>query len=122
MKNCSLIFLWILALTACEPNAKEQSITRGKEVYVANCITCHQPDGNGITGIYPSLIKSNKISIDQTKRAVQLISYGSPFEGGMKPIHLSEKEIVDVINYIQNAWENETPAISTTELRAIKNN
>ncbi|WP_422860709.1 c-type cytochrome [Flagellimonas sp. S174] len=122
MKHYSLVLSSLFALAACQPTMKEQSMARGKEIYIANCITCHQPDGNGITGIYPSLVRSNKISMDQTKRAVQLISHGSLFEGGMKPIHLSEKEIGDVINYIQNSWGNETPATSTTELRAIINN
>lgn len=97
-------------------------MARGKEVYIANCITCHQPDGNGISGIYPSLVKSNKISTDQTKRAIQLITNGSPFEGGMRPIHLHKKEIVDVINYIQNAWENEAPMLTTSKLSTLEDN
>ncbi|MEM9363174.1 MAG: cytochrome c [Bacteroidota bacterium] len=121
MKHCSLILSSLFALTACQPTAKDKSMAIGKEIYIANCITCHQPDGNGITGVYPSLLKSNKISLFQTKRAIQLITYGSPFEAGMKPMHLSEKEIVDVINYIQNTWKNNAPLLTKSELKELKN-
>ena len=120
MKPYLLTLSSLFALTACQHTPNEQSMANGKEIYIANCITCHQPDGNGIVGVYPSLLKSNKINVDQTKRAVQLVTYGSSFEGGMKPIDLSKEEIVDVINYIQNTWTNKASVLTTSELEKLK--
>lgn len=122
MKRSLITSLCFLALFSCQPKAEKESITNGKEVYIANCISCHQPDGKGITGTYPSLIKPEGITLNGTERAIRLIKYGSGFDAGMKPISLTEKEIVDVLNYIQNTWENEAPFLTKTQLKQFKIN
>lgn len=75
----------------------------------------------GIERTYPSLVKPDYITMDQTERAIKLIKYGSGFDAGMKPIALTDKEIIDVVNYIQNTWENEAPFLLETELKQFKN-
>ncbi|PKV49087.1 nitrite reductase (NO-forming) [Aquimarina sp. MAR_2010_214] len=117
MKQPLITSFCFLAMFSCQPKAEKESIANGKEVYITNCISCHQPDGQGIEGIYPSLLKSDDITRSQTERTVTLIQFGSGFEGGMKPIMLTDKEITDVINYIQNTWQNKAPFLTKTELK-----
>ena len=59
--------------------------------------------------------------MDQTLRAITLIKQGSAFEAGMKPVALTNKEIRDVVNYIQNTWENEADFLTKAELEQIQN-
>lgn len=94
-------------VAACSSYTPEQEaeLARGKEVYIANCISCHGSDGRGLGGPYPSLIRET-ITEDYAVRARYLIEKGSPGDGGMMPVHLSQKEITEVINYIQNSWGN----------------
>lgn len=122
MKHSLIASFCFLVMLSCQPKAEKESIANGKEVYITNCISCHQPDGKGIEGAYPSLVKSDYITTDQTQRALKLIKYGSGFDAGMKPISLTEKEIVDVLNYIQNTWENEGAFLTKTQLKQFKIN
>lgn len=106
----------VLTVTySCVSYTEEQqaSLDRGEEIYLTHCISCHGPQGDGMSGAYPPLTKST-IQDFHTKRAIDLIKKGSDFEGGMKPIALSDEEITDVVNYIQNSWDNEAPFLEVT--------
>jgi nitrite reductase (NO-forming) len=46
------------------------SIARGKEIYTAQCITCHMEQGEGIESVYPPLAKSDYLMADK-RRSVQ---------------------------------------------------
>lgn len=122
MKHSLIASFCFLVMFSCQPKAEKESIANGKEVYITNCISCHQADGKGIEGIYPSLMKPNYITTDQTQRALKLIKYGSGFDTGMKPLTLTDKEMIDVVNYIQNTWENEAPFLTKTQLKQLKIN
>lgn len=107
LTNGLLLMLFVVA-SACNRMTDEQQAEwgRGKEVYLAHCLSCHGGDGKGLGGAYPSLTREN-ISPDFTARARYLIANGSPGGVGMLPIPISEKETTEVINYIQNAWGNQ---------------
>lgn len=93
----------------------QADLDRGREVYLAHCVSCHGSEGDGNQGFYPALTQ-RPIQEAYTLRAIRLISQGSEFEGGMKPISLSNQEISDVINYIQNSWGNEAALVDSTYL------
>lgn len=106
---------------SCQSNDETsyQELANGKEVYITNCISCHGENGEGINGLYPSLIKPDGIIEAHTHRAARLIKYGSAFGQGMKPVSLSSKEIAEVINYIQNNWGNKAEPVSRSQVDAI---
>ncbi len=112
------ILLCFVFVLSCQRFSEEEqaSLDRGKEIYLTHCISCHGPEGDGMSGAYPSLTK-NKIEQFHTQRAVNLIVKGSGFESGMRPIALSDEEIADVVNYIQNSWDNEADFIHPTAIK-----
>ena len=118
MKKNILPILVLLIVSSCqkytEPELEE--LGRGSEVYIANCISCHGMKGNGLDGAYPSLIKS-QITEVTTSKTFHLIQNGSGFADGMKPIPLSQSEMKEVVNYIQNSWGNEAPFINDSQLK-----
>ena len=103
-----LIILTVWSFSSCNrlSEAERQEWSRGKEVYLAHCVSCHGADGKGLGGAYPSLTRT-VITSDFSQRAKYLINNGSPGMGGMLAIPISTKETMEVINYIQNAWGNE---------------
>lgn len=45
----------------------------GERLYDGNCIACHQPDGHGIPGVYPSLVESPVVLGDPSDLALWVI-------------------------------------------------
>jgi len=92
-----------------------QSIERGKNVYMANCLSCHMTNGEGIQGAFPPLAKSDYLMADSL-RAIRVAMYGQSDEITVNGVkyhspspslnHLSDKQLADVLNYIRNSWGN----------------
>lgn len=112
-KYLLLIALPLLVVYACSSYTSEQQamLDRGEEVYISHCVSCHGIHGDGMQGAYPSLIKPEIIQL-HTDRTIKLIREGSGFEGGMKPISLTDAELIEVVNYIQNTWGNQAEFIA----------
>jgi mono/diheme cytochrome c family protein len=104
------------------------SITRGKEIYVAQCLSCHMDEGQGIEGVYPPLAKSDYLMADKA-RSIKQILYGASGEikvNGkiynleMTGFDLSDQETSDVLNYIRNSWGNKGGAIVPLEIKSSR--
>ena len=81
-------------------------------------MSCHGPKGDGLGGAYPGLIKP-EINEYHNKRAIELIKVGSTYDSGMKSIALSDDEIADVINYINNSWGNKSEFLTKQEIQNL---
>ncbi|MDN5211854.1 cytochrome c [Fulvivirgaceae bacterium BMA12] len=118
------LFIYLALTTtifSCRSKSEKESLAHGREIYIANCISCHGDTGSGVPDKYPSLVKTDRIIAAQTQRAVKLIKYGSGFENGMRPVALTDKEITEVINYIQNSWGNKADFIAQSQVKTIIN-
>ncbi len=100
---------------------------RGEKVYAANCQSCHMPEGEGIPGTFPPLAKSDYLLKDQ-KRAVGTILHGvsgeitvngAQYNMDMPAMdYLTDQEVADVLNYIQNSWGNKAKAVTPAQVKA----
>lgn len=132
--RASLIGLAILAAaTTCFSQKKQKfdlkaSIERGKEVYVAQCMSCHMENGEGIEDVYPPLAKSDYLmadkarSIDNVIHGVsgEIVVNGKTYNTDMTPFDLSDQEVSDVLNYIRNSWGNKGKAVTPDEVKAVR--
>ncbi|MBS1506296.1 MAG: cytochrome c [Bacteroidetes bacterium] len=108
-------------------NLKE-SIERGKDIYIANCLTCHIDQGEGIEDLYPPLAKSDYLMADK-KRSIQQVLYGAKgemkvngktYNTEMVGIELTDQQTSDVLNYIRNSFGNKGGAITPEEVNASR--
>jgi len=55
----------------------EELMTKGETVYKAQCLMCHQANGEGVSGVFPALVKS-PIAIEDGRRLehIKQIIYG----------------------------------------------
>jgi mono/diheme cytochrome c family protein len=103
----------------------------GAKVFSSNCASCHQPNGKGIPGVYPSLAGSAFAQGDPAipVRIVlhgfkgQIVRNGTTFNGVMTPFQsaLSDQEIADVLTFVRSSFGNSAEAIdvaTVTEIRA----
>jgi mono/diheme cytochrome c family protein len=118
IRNLLLTAGWCLTMVTFSfgQDAKlQESIGRGQEIYGANCISCHQENGEGIEGAFPTLIKTEFVT-GEIARLVKIIAQGQSGEIKVNGTvynmempsqgHLSDQEIADVANYIRNSWGN----------------
>jgi nitrite reductase (NO-forming) len=104
------------------------SIVRGKEVYAAQCITCHMEQGEGLESVYPPLAKSDYLMADK-KRSIQQILKGVSgeikvkgvvYNGEMPAVDLTDEQVSDVLNYVRNSWGNKGDAVKPEEVKALR--
>jgi mono/diheme cytochrome c family protein len=81
------------------------------------------PNGEGVKNAYPPLAKSDYLSKNR-KASISGIKYGqegeivvngTTYNSTMAPMGLSDDEIADVMNYINNSWGNTNNNIVTAE-------
>lgn len=100
------------------------SIARGKEVYTAQCLSCHQEQGEGIEEVYPPLAKSDYLMADKKRSIVQTLKgvsgeikvNGKTYNAEMTGFDLNDQELSDVLNYIRNSWGNKGAAVTPEEV------
>ena len=105
------------------------SITRGKDVYTAQCLSCHLEQGEGIENVYPPLAKSDYLMADK-KRSINEVLHGLTgpikvngvaYDGVMTGFDmLSDQEVSDVLNYIRNSFGNKGAAITPEDVKASR--
>ena len=101
----------------------EQSIANGEEIYKDFCIQCHLDTGEGVSGVFPPLARSDflvnniEISIRGLKYGMSgpIVVNGEEYDGVMGDQGLGDDEIADVLNYILNSWGNQYNEIITIE-------
>ena len=139
MKTLKLLIL-VLLITSC--NSKEKKTTkvdypekttlaqkdskltasmeRGKSVYNDMCITCH---GKGVPKAFPPLASADYLRDNQDKSIIgikngmsgEMVVNGITYNSVMAPLGLSNEEVADVMNYINNSWGNDYGKFLTTE-------
>lgn len=121
-----------VALLSFRPVQKfdlKASIERGKDVYTAQCMSCHMEQGEGIEGVYPPLAKSDYLMSDK-KRSIDQVLHGltgeikvngKTYDGVMTGFDaLSDAEVSDVLNYIRNSFGNKGPAVTPEEVKTAR--
>lgn len=93
---------------------------RGKRIYTAQCVACHQANGQGVAGAFPPLVGSEwvlghkevlaRILINGMNGPVEVL--GNQYNGNMPAfgpsgLNLKPLDIASVLTYIRQEWGNE---------------
>ena len=109
------------------PEVKE-SIARGAKVYNNFCAQCHLSGGEGIPETFPPVNKADWL-YQKREESIRAIKYGlsgpievngKPYNNLMPNLYLEDQEVVDVMNYMLSAWDNQmTKPVDLEEVQAI---
>lgn len=106
------------------------SASDGGAIYLANCSSCHQTDGAGLTGAFPPLA-GNPVVTGNPTAVIAIVKNGldgrivvngqaysgiMPHWGGV----LSDGQIASVITYIRSSWHNRASGVSAADVQAVK--
>ena len=106
----------------------QASIPRGKQVYLEQCLSCHQADAGGVQGMNPSLIKAKFVLGDKATLVKIVLNGltgveidGDSYNGVMAPhADLTDLQIADVLTYIRNNFGNKASAVTPAQVKAIR--
>jgi len=94
---------------------------RGEKVYAANCVACHQANGQGVKGAFPALDGSALIK-EPKGRHIEIVLNGKP-KTAMAAFgkQLSDTDIAAVITFERNSWSNKSgDVIQPSEIKAAR--
>ncbi len=139
-----LLCAFTLGVTACAKSAhaptaaaasaaaakNPASASDGAVVYLANCSSCHQIDGQGVPGAFPPLagnpvVTGNPaavIAIVNDGLEGRVVVNGEAYSGIMPRWKglLSNEQIAAVITYIRSSWKNRAPGVSGADVASVK--
>lgn len=126
-----LIAAFALALAAHTMNAAEVpsgQIERGRLLYAAHCLVCHQVTGLGTPGTFPPLAKSDFLAQNRRGAILAVVGglngpitvNGRKYHGAMPPANLNDAEAADVITYVLNSWGNGGGSVKAEEVKAVR--
>ena len=115
---------------AFEATRREQ-MERGRGLYLAHCQSCHAADGRPAKHDvdYPSLAGDTLVTGHDPTTVLRIILTGgvAPAVPGQPPIRprpaydlQDDGQIADIASYIRNAWSNQAPPVSATEVHSLR--
>jgi mono/diheme cytochrome c family protein len=116
------------AATPGGSSGAKASITRGKQVYLEQCLACHQVDALGVQGMNPPLVKT-KFVLGDKKALIKIVLNGmqgvqvdgEDYHGVMAPHpDLTDQQIADVLTYVRNSFGNKATAVTVGEVKAVR--
>lgn len=116
---------------APEPiKADDSSMKAGKAIYADRCSACHTPNGMGQQGLFPRLADSPLINSGNATSLIHVVLAGSrpvdtdaaPTAPGMPSFgdNLSDADVANVVTYIRNSWGNAAAAVSTGDVKDLR--
>ena len=111
------------APTPPAPTDSANAADAGKTGYMTICIACHQPNGQGLPGAFPSIVKSDFVMGNPERlTAMVLKGINPPFK--YKDITyvvpmiaqeavLTDDKIAAILTFVRSSFENTAPAVST---------
>jgi cytochrome c oxidase subunit 2 len=101
-----------MAALADDPNKVwtiDELKTKGEKVYAANCVACHQANGQGVPSAFAPLVGSPVVLGHKAEQIAVLLNgkHSGKYPSAMPSWkQLSDSEIASVITYTRNNWTN----------------
>jgi len=130
----SLIAVMLVACGGSESTSNNENssstanYSAGEAVYNKTCIVCHQAEGEGLSGAFPPLAKSDYL-LDDKYRAIEqilnglsgeIIVNGVEYNSIMPAQEVTDQETMDVMNYVLNSWGNDGGEVTLEDVKNAK--
>ena len=105
-------------LKSTAPKKKEAGPVLGTsaaagELYLNNCASCHQLNGEGVKGKIPALAENGSVKAEGPENVVHVILGGLPATDTFGPMpsfaNLDDGQIAALSNYVRTRWGNNAP-------------
>jgi len=105
------------------------SMARGKELYLLQCLACHQVDGGGVPHLNAPLDGSANVKGPDKVKLIKTVLLGMKgveiedenYSNTMAPHKdLNDQQIADILTYVRNSWSNKASQVTPAEVKAVR--
>ena len=87
----------------------------GAQAYLNNCASCHQENGQGLTGAVPALAGNGAVLAGGAETVIKVVLGGIEAQSTYSPmpavgVRMTDQEVADAVNYVRQSWGNKAPA------------
>lgn len=103
----------------------------GKEIYRSRCLSCHQLNGQGVTGTFPPLQDTKWVNGDKGRLIRIILSgmtgplevQGTTYRGVMPPwgSAMNDEEVAALSTYIRSNFRNDASPVTAKEVAKVRN-
>lgn len=93
--------------------AEAKQFEQGRVQYTTLCASCHQPNGQGLSGLAPPLVNS-RWALGPAEIAAAVVLVGKADAGQVMPALksvLGDEAIASVLTYVRNSWGHSAKAV-----------
>jgi mono/diheme cytochrome c family protein len=104
--------------------------SRGAQLYLDNCNTCHHSDGTGALRIFPSLAGSEMVNAPDVTSLIHIVLTGSampstkiaPSALAMPDFawRMSDQDVADVLSFVRSSWGNQAPSVAANDVGRLR--
>lgn len=117
-----LLLIGLQVFSTCS----EEPFRQGRNLYTQHCANCHMEDGSGLGELIPPLAQADWLRDHPLETAciiqhgmegevvVNGVTYSNPMPGVES---LSDFQIANIINYINQAWGNDYGYVKLADIR-----
>src|SRR6266403_294833 len=103
----------------------------GKKLFSANCVTCHQANGQGQPGQFPPLAGSEFVLGDASNRFIAIVLKGlqgpvqvkgQAFNNAMQPWEgqYTDQQLAAILTYVRSDWGNNGPPVTAEMVKQVR--
>ena len=106
-----------------------KDLLAGQEIYKKYCLSCHQANGKGVSGMYPPLASNPNLKLSNDSlifivlrgKAGKIQVNGNDYVGIMAPHnYLSDEQVSNVLNFLLNGMNKFSGQVKVTDVTAIR--
>lgn len=91
-------------------------MAKGEAAYIAHCVACHMPTGQGIPGVFPALAAGPNMA--DAEYTINITLHGRGAMPGFA--HLSNEEVAAVLTFAKNSWGNNFGVVTPEQVEALR--
>ena len=118
-----------VAMSATFMLASPATAQEGEAAYAKNCQSCHQANGQGLTGAFPPLAENPHLAEDKLHVVKTILKgmsgplevNGKKYNAMMPPMqHLSDEDVAAIANHVLSSWGNDFGTVSLAEVDEMR--
>ncbi len=107
----------------------DERIAAGKNLYMQNCASCHQANGEGIPNAFPPVANSDYL-MEREDLGVGIVVHGLTgpitvngklYNSAMPALGLDDDKVASILTYVRNSWGNKGGEVTIEDVKKYKN-